>query len=433
MNNEGRLSASMARSERPSAIPQESSADGAGFSAKHALILNCGSSSLKFALFRMDPEPQRVMTGVTEELGSSKAKSRAENMQGELLWSASVSAADYKTAVEDAITRLEQSGQFGSIDFVGHRIVHGGPDCDCPVPLTPTIERRLRRLIPLAPLHLPANLEGVAAARARLPGAQHCASFDTAFHRSAPRLAQMTGLPPAYETDEIRRYGYHGLSYEFIVEDIARREGKAALNARIIVAHLGSGASMAAISDGRSIETTMGFSTAAGLPMATRSGDLDPGLLLYLIEEKGRSPQDARELIFHRSGLLGLSGETGDMKSLTAPNASEAAKLAVEYFCYAARKQIGALAAALGGLDRIVFTGGIGARSAIVRRRICEPLSELFALAINPARNDASAAIISTPQSRIRVDVAETDEELVIARHVARVFRPMAALGGAVS
>jgi acetate kinase len=383
------------------------------------LTLNCGSSSLKFAVFTLQTEPRRILSGAVTNIGADNARSHAIDADGAVLWNEEAPCVNHPAAIDSVMNRLERTEQIGAIGVVGHRVVHGGPDCDCPELVTAQLEARLRRLIPLAPLHLPANLDGIVAARLRLPDADHVACFDTAFHQSAPLIARRTGLPRDIEQGEIRRYGYHGLSYEFIIEHIRQTEGRNALEAKIIVAHLGAGASMAAIQNGRSIDTTMGFSTAAGLPMATRSGDIDPGLLIYLLLEKGWSAGELQTLVYERSGLLGLSGQTGDMAMLTAPEADEDARQAVEYFGYQARKHIGALAAAMGGVDRIIFTGGIGEHSPEIRTRICTPLQAVFPMALDEGRNAGNGPVISSDASAIRIDVLPTDEELMIARHTA--------------
>lgn len=383
------------------------------------LTLNCGSSSLKFAVFSLAGEPRRLLSGAISGVGADKSRFRAVDAAGMALWDETETCVNHAAAIDLAIGRLARAEGVGAIRLVGHRVVHGGPDCDCPELVTAQVEERLRRLIPLAPLHLPANLDGIAAARLLLPQSRHVACFDTAFHQSAPSVARLTGLPRELEEREIRRYGYHGLSYEYVIDRIRRNEGVVALDARIIVAHLGAGASMAAIRNGRTIDTTMGFSTAAGLPMATRSGDIDPGLIVYLLMEKGWSAPELQNLLYERSGLLGLSGQTGDMAVLTAPAADEDARRAVEYFCYQARKHIGALAAAMGGLDRIVFTGGVGANSSEIRARICTPLESLFGISLDPVRNAGNHPVISSDASSLRVDVLPTDEELMIARHTA--------------
>lgn len=398
-------------------------------SDKSILTLNCGSSSLKFAVFNCGSEPQRILSGSVSNIGVADSRSRAQSADGAVLWNEEEPSVNHPAAIDAAMNRLERGEHIGAIGFVGHRVVHGGPDCDCPERVTAQLEARLRQLIPLAPLHLPANLEGIVAARLRLPNAQHVACFDTAFHQSAPPIARRTGLPRDLEKDEIRRYGYHGLSYEFVVEHIRETEGAHALEARMIVAHLGAGASMAAISNGRSIDTTMGFSTLSGLPMATRSGDLDPGLILYLLQEKKWSANDLQAMLYEQSGLLGISGRSGDMRSLLRMTTDPNVRDAIDYFCFQARKRIGALAASMGGLDRIIFTGGVGANAPVIRANICRPLETLFPLRLDSARNAANDPIISSNASSIQLDVLNTDEEIVIARHVAEIVEKRDAFG----
>jgi acetate kinase len=287
--------------------------------------------------------------------------------------------------------------------------------------VTPALEARLRRLIPLAPLHLPHNLAGILAVRLRRPDLAQVACFDTAFHRGLPRLARLTGLPRRFSDEGIRRFGFHGLSYEYVLDDLRQREGDEATG-RIIVAHLGNGASMAAIRDGQSVETTMGFSTLAGLPMGTRSGDLDPGALLYLLVERQMSPENVQALLYEQSGLLGLSGISRNMEELLTRMTDEpAAAEAVGFFCYQARKHLAALTAALGGLDRLIFTGGIGANAPEIRARICGGLAYL-AIEVDEHRNSAGALCISSAASRVVVEAVQTDEELMIARHVRRLL-----------
>jgi acetate kinase len=311
------------------------------------------------------------------------------------------------------------------IEAVGHRIVHGGLDCDCPLMVTPAVEKRLRGLIPLAPLHQPHNLAGIAAVRTARPRLPQIACFDTAFHRSLPRPATLTSLPRELYEDGIRRYGFHGLSYEYIV-DALRREGVDVDRERIIVAHLGNGASMCALRGGQSIETTMGFSTLAGLPMGTRCGDLDPGIVLYLLAEKGMSVERVQRLLYEESGLLGVSGLSRNMQDLLAKAAEPAAAAAVELFCYQARRHLAALTAPLGGLDRLVFTGGIGANAPAVRAQICAGLAHL-GIVLDAERNVAGGRRIAADTSRVAVEALPTDEELMIARHVRETLTRVAA------
>jgi acetate kinase len=282
--------------------------------------------------------------------------------------------------------------------------------------VTAALEARLRRLIPLAPLHQPHNLAGIAAVRGARRGLPQVACFDTAFHHTMPRLATLTGLPRALRDEGVRRYGFHGLSYEYVV-DALRRAGTDVDNERIVVAHLGNGSSMCALKGGRSIETTMGFSTLAGLPMGSRCGDLDPGIILYLLAEKGMSVERLERLLYEESGLLGVSGRSRDMQDLLACASEPAAVEAVEFFCYQARRHVAALTAALGGLDRLVFTGGMGANAPAVRAGICTDLAYL-GIALDAERNADGARIVSAASGTVAVEAFATDEELVIARHV---------------
>jgi len=303
---------------------------------------------------------------------------------------------------------------------VAHRVVHGGPDCDCPLIVTAALEARLRELIPLAPLHQPNSLAGIAAVRGARPDMLQVACFDTAFHSSQPRLAKLTGLPREFYDENVRRYGFHGLSYEFVVSAL-RRNGVDVDSERIIVAHLGNGASMCAIKDGRSVDTTMGFSTLAGLPMGTRCGDLDPGIVLYLLTDKGMSIDRIRHLLYEQSGLLGISGSSRNMQDLLARPAQAAAVEAVEYYAYQIRRQLGALTASMGGLDRLVFTAGIGANSAAIRAKACAGM-EYLGIRLDSKRNAAGERLISAHESRVAVEAFATNEELMIASHVSQLL-----------
>jgi len=380
------------------------------------LTLNAGSSSLKFALFTASGHPRRLWSGAIDRIGLPHTHFQLSDARRTVVLDEPGHLVNHKAALTrllDAIASLP-----GSLDLVavGHRVVHGGPECDCPKRITPAILARLRRLSGSAPLHMPPNLAGVEAVQAVRPDVLQLACFDTSFHHNLPRMARMTALPRAYADDGIRRYGFHGLSYEYIVKSL-RDDGVNTDAERIIVAHLGNGASMAALKGGKPIETSMGFSTIAGLPMGTRTGDLDPGILLYLMQEKGMTPDEVADVLYHQSGLLGLSGTSRNMHDLLDSQEEHAAE-AIEYFCYQARLHLARLTGALGGLDRVVFTGGIGENSARIRGRICHGLGYL---GINLAghANTAGAKVISTPGARVTVEVRATDEEEMIARHVA--------------
>lgn len=387
------------------------------------LVLNAGSSSVKFALFSAEGIPTRRLSGAVDDIGHDQDRFHAVDATGRTWADKPRSVANHEDAIELVLSAVERDRAGRAIVAVGHRIVHGGPDCDCPEYVTPKLEQRLKGLIPLAPLHLPHNLAGIAAIRARRPHLPQVACFDTAFHETLPKLARMTGLPRDVAGHDIRRYGFHGLSYEFIVDEIRRTHGPAAVvEARMIVAHLGNGASMAAIKGGRSVDTTMGFSTLAGLPMGTRSGDLDPGVVLYLMMEKRMSADAVQHMLYERSGLLGISGASSDMRELLEQARRPEIAEAIDYFCVRARAYIGSLAATLGGLDRLVFTGGIGANAPEIRARICEGLGFL-GIDLDPTRNQRGERAISRDESKVRIEAFPTDEESMIAQHTASLMR----------
>jgi acetate kinase len=358
------------------------------------LALNCGSSSLKYALFDDDVAVVRGATAI----GAG-------------------GVADHAAAVGAACEAIERRGA-GLPEAVGHRLVHGGPHHLEPERVTRALMTALADAVPFAPLHLPAELHAIEAVSARYRDLPQVVCFDTAFHRRIPARAQRLALPQSLFDSGVKRYGFHGLSYEYLVETI----GPETLG-RAVLAHLGSGASMAAVRDGRSIDTTMGFTPTGGLVMGTRAGDLDPGILVYLLAQRGYDAHALERLVNHESGLLALSGTTSDMRALLDRRASdERAALAVDVFCYQARKWIGALAAALGGIETLVFTGGIGERAPEVRREICLGLEHL-GVALDDAKNAAHGAIISTDASPCVVRVVATDEEHMIAHHVRRILK----------
>jgi len=380
------------------------------------LTLNAGSSSLKFALFTASGHPRRLWSGAIDRIGLPGAHFLLNDARKTVLIDELGAIENHRTA----LTRLLQAiaNLPGSLDLVsvGHRFVHGGPDCDCPKRVTPALVARMRRLSALAPLHMPANLAGIEAVQEVRPDLSQVACFDTSFHHDLPLMAKMTALPRAYAKDGIRRYGFHGLFYEYILETL-RRDGVNIDAEHIIIAHLGNGASMVAIRDGQPIETSMGFSTIAGMPMGTRSGDIDPGILLHLLQEKEMKPDDVADLLYNRSGLLGISGTSRNMRDLLEGQEENAAE-AVEYFCYQARLHLARLTGALGGISRVVFTGGIGENSDEIRGRICAGLSYLD-IHLDSAANKAGATLISKSGARVTVEARATDEEQMIACHVA--------------
>jgi acetate kinase len=358
--------------------------------------MNSGSSSLKSALFEVVAESAHELARVTQPVRSG----------------------DYPAAVEAAIASFNERA-LPSPGAAGHRVVHGGPRHVEPTIVDDGVLADLRELVPFAPLHMPAAIAGIDAIAARWDIPQ-VACFDTAFHHRMPVIARRLPLPESLWNDGVRRYGFHGLSYEYVVDALGSDE-----LGRAVIAHLGNGASMAAVHEGRSLDTTMAFTPAAGLVMSTRPGDLDPGVAVYLLREKGYDADRLEELIDRQSGLIALSGGTSDMRALVeARERGDArAALAVDAFCYHARKHVGALATVLGGLDTIVFTGGIGERSAPVRAEICRGLQHL-GVEVDEERNEQHADVISAPASECVVRVVRTDEDLVIARHTAALVAP---------
>ena len=333
-----------------------------------------------------------------------------------------IQAAHHKDCVDPLITWLEQKITITDLVAIGHRVVHGGHRYSEPQHLTPEVMGELRRLSPYDPEHLPAEIELIDALGRRYPTLPQVACFDTAFHRDMPRVARLLPIPRRYDEAGVQRYGFHGLSYAYLMTEL-RRVAPHEANGRIILAHLGNGASMAAVYGGKSIDTSMGFTPTAGLPMSTRSGDLDPGLLSYLSRTEGMTVEQFHTMVNQQSGLLGVSETSSDLRDLLAseshdPRAAEAVAL----FCYQARKWIGSFAAALGGLDTLVFSGGIGENSAVVRARICEGL-EFLGVALDEARNLAGATVISKEGSGGTVRVIPTDEESEIARSVLQLWR----------
>jgi acetate kinase len=325
------------------------------------------------------------------------------------------------SAVAFLLDWLETQPLFASVKGVGHRVVHGMAHCD-PEPVTPDLLDELRRLTPYDPDHLPLEIELMETFRQRHPALAQVACFDTAFHRTMPRVASLLPIPRRYEAAGVRRYGFHGLSYEFLVGELARLGDPAAKGGRAILAHLGNGASVAAVRDGKSIDTSMGFTPTAGLMMSSRSGDLDPGLVSYLARTEQMNATQFGEMVNHESGLLGVSEISSDLRDLLArePYDVRAAE-AVALFCYQAKKWIGSFAAVLGGLDTLVFAGGIGENAPLVRERICDGLGFLD-IELSEERNAKNASLISTDGGRVAVRVIQTDEELMIARSVMRVL-----------
>jgi acetate kinase len=386
------------------------------------LTINGGSSSIRFALFSAGVELRRLMSGRIERIGLSGSTLRSVGADPAQQETQPMPTGDHQSAATALLDWLGARVERGTLVAIGHRIVHGGPDGNEPQRLTPELLARLKALKALDPEHLPLELGIVEAMQARYPGVAQLACFDTAFHRDLPRVARLLPIPRRYEAAGVRRYGFHGLSYEYLLGELARLNQEEVASGRLILAHLGNGSSMTAVHRGRSIDTTMAFTPAAGLPMSTRSGDLDPGLGSYLARTEAMSAAQFARMTTRESGLLGLSETSADMRDLLGHEASDVrAREAVELYCYQVRKQIGAYAAALGGMDALVFTGGVGENAPSIRARICEGLSFLGIL-VDPRRNAVNAALISSDSARVKLRVIATDEELVIARAVQRAL-----------
>lgn len=380
------------------------------------LVINSGSSTIKFALFDAGAEQAKLFGGVLDRIGDSRSRFVVKTATGDIVADQQIKVDDHDIAFGVLADYAKTLAADRPIVAVGHRVAHGGADCDCPVLVTDEIEERLEQLVPLAPLHMPHNLAGISAMRKDYPKLPQVACFDTAFHRSLPRLAKLTGLPRQFQAAGIERYGFHGLSYESAVAAL-QKSGVVVERERIIIAHLGNGASMCALKNGRSLETTMGFSPLTGLLMGTRCGDLDPGAVLHLQTAMGMSPEAVQNLLYEQSGLLGISGISNDMRDLIAQPESAPAREAIELFCYRAKQHLGALTAVLGGLDRLVFTGGIGQNAPEIRERICDGLNH-FGLALDVEANGAGLGLISRQGAAVIIQTIASDEESMIARHV---------------
>jgi acetate kinase len=385
------------------------------------LTINAGSSSLKAAFYDVDGGERLVQAVQAERIGQSGGKIRIVDARGATLLDRRGDLPDHESALR-AFLDWRQGQGVGTVPHaVGHRIVHGGSAHREPHLLTPEVLTDLQRLVPIDPDHLPQALAVIHVIAGLYPAIPQVACFDTAFHRSMPRLAQIYPLPRRLAEAGVIRYGFHGLSCEYIVQ-VLRAIDPGAANGRIIIAHLGNGASLTAVREGASVDTTMGFTPTGGLMMGERSGDLDPGVLLHLLDVQGTSAEALNLLVNHEAGLLGVSGLSGDMHSLLDKESSDPrAAEAVALFCYVARKFLGALVAVLGGLDTLVFTAGIGEHAAPVRERICAGL-EFVGLELDPERNEGHKPIISRDASRVVVRVMKTDEDLMIARHVRRLM-----------
>ena len=392
--------------------------------SQHPLILtiNGGSSSIKFALFEPGVALRRVVEGRLERIGLPEANLRVKGLSPADNFSRPVTAPDHTLAVDTLMDWLEKRLGGTTLAAVGHRVVHGGPKYSESQLITPEMVEELRQLTPFDPEHLPEEILLTEAFHQRFPGLPQVACFDTAFHHDLPRVAKLLPLPRRYEAQGVRRYGFHGLSYAFLMEELARVAGADAAHGRIILAHLGNGASLAAVHRGKAVDTSMGFTPAAGIPMSTRSGDLDPGLVWYLARAEKLSSKQFNHMVNFESGLVGVSETSSDMRDLLDREQQDTrAAEAVALFCYQVKKWIGAFAAALGGVDTLVFAGGIGENAPAVRARIGNGLGFL-GIEIEEKRNTANASVISPDGGKVWVRVIRTDEESMIASMVCRVL-----------
>jgi acetate kinase len=385
------------------------------------LAINGGSSSIRFAVYATDAGQPVRLAGKVDRIGLRGTRLQVSLPAGKTPVALRLPRGDHRRAADFLLGWLETQPVFASVRAVGHRVVHGMQHI-APERITPQLLAELRRITPYDPDHLPVELALIKAVGRRHPRLPQVACFDTAFHRTMPAVAKRLPIPRRYAARGVERYGFHGLSYAFLMEEL-RRLDPAAAQGRVILAHLGNGASLAAVHRGRSVDTSMGFTPAAGLVMSTRTGDLDPGLALFLARTERMSAARFQQLVNHESGLLGVSGTSPDVRDLLArekrdPRAAEALAL----FCHAAKKYLGAYAAVLGGVDTIVFAGGIGENAPPIRERICAGL-EFLGLRLDRKRNARNAPVISTRTSRVAVRVIRTDEERMIARLTARVLR----------
>ena len=382
------------------------------------LTINGGSSSIKFAVFEAGDPLRRILEGGVERIGLPEATFVVKGLNQMDNFSRLVTAPDHTVAVCILMDWIEERSRLDALTAVGHRVVHGGPKYSRPQRITAEMVEELRQLSPFDPEHMPEEILLTEAFHRRFPDLPQVACFDTDFHHDLPRVARLLPIPRRYEAQGVRRYGFHGLSYAFLMRELARLGGMEAAQDRVILAHLGNGASLAAVRDGKSIDTSMSFTPTAGVPMSTRSGDLDPGLVWYLARTEGFDAKRFNEMVNFQSGLLGVSETSSDMHDLLDHETQDVrAAEAVALFCYQIKKWIGAFAAALSGLDTLVFAGGIGEKAPVVRARICEGLGFL-GIELEEKRNAANEGVISIDSSRVMVRVIHTDEELMIAETV---------------
>jgi acetate kinase len=386
------------------------------------LTINSGSSSIKFSLYDIGPDETMMLSGNISGIGSARGRFHVASPDGRVRMETERQFPDHVEALRALMGWLGESAEGGTLDAIGHRVVHGGSAYIRPNLIDAQLLAALDALVPFAPDHLPHEIEAIRACERSYPEARQVACFDTAFHRTMPAVAQHYALPEEVQRHGVLRYGFHGLSYEYILSELRNIAGAQAADGRVIIAHLGNGASMGAFQNNRSMDTTMGFTPAGGLVMSTRSGDLDPGVIVYLLKDKGMDAASLNRMVNKEAGLLGVSGTSSDMQELLAREKTDPrAAAAVELFCYQAKKFLGALTTVLGGLDTLIFTGGIGEHAASIRERICEGLGFL-GIHIDKKHNLGNGPIISRDDGPVVVRVMKTNEELMIARHTYRLI-----------
>ena len=385
------------------------------------LTINGGSPSIKFGLFEMSDTLVELFCGEIENIGTDHAKFNFSNISINEKTITSIKATDHNEAAIMLIDWLEKQDSFASVKAIGHRIVQGMEHTE-PLVASDELVSELKKLSFLDPEHLPGEIKMIEIFRKHYPALFQVACFDTAFHADMPQVAKLLSIPQRYYDKGIRRYGFHGLSYAYLMGELNKTAGYEIAQGKIILAHLGSGASLAAVKEGKSIDTSMGFTPASGIPMGTRAGDIDPGVAYYLMQTEKLSPAQFDHLINHESGLIGISETSSDMRELLKrQHTDHRVADAVELFCYQTKKWIGSYAAALGGLDTLVFSGGIGENAIEVRKRICEGL-QFLGIELDESRNKKHGQIISTDKSRVSVRVIRTNEELMIARLTCEIF-----------
>jgi acetate kinase len=386
------------------------------------LTVNAGSSSIRFALYRQADPPSRIFHGKVDRIGLPDAHLAFEDDEHDARDSRAIDSVDHAGAASVVLDCLDARIGRAAVGATGHRVVHGGARYREPTAITEEVLATLREIAAWSPEHLPPQIALIERLRQHLPHIPHVACFDTAFHRDMPRVATLLPLPRRYEAQGVARYGFHGLSYAYVMEALAKQAGAEAARGRLVLAHLGNGASLAAVRDGASVDTSMGFTPAAGIPMSTRAGDIDPGLVLYFAATEGMTAERFHRMVNRESGLLGISETSSDVRDLLAREVDDVrAREALALFCYQVKKSIGAFAAALGGLDGVVFAGGIGENAPVIRERICDGLGFL-GISLDLAQNFAGANVISARGSRVVVRVVRTDEEAMIARGVVAVM-----------